>query len=78
MFGLGKKHEYDVVVHGMMCAHCLAHVEEALSKVEGVKSAKGSLEEKTIHLVAKSELSEEAVEAAVESVGKTFVSLTAK
>ncbi|MCQ2742662.1 MAG: heavy-metal-associated domain-containing protein [Bacilli bacterium] len=78
MFGLGKKYEYDVVVEGMKCVHCLAHVEEAIAKVDGVKTAKGSLETKTIHVVAKTELSEAAIKEAVESVGKTFVSIAAK
>jgi copper chaperone len=33
-------------VEGMMCAHCKAHVEQALRKVPGVESAEANLEEK--------------------------------
>jgi copper chaperone CopZ len=33
-------------IEGMMCAHCQAHVQQALEKVEGVSGVNVSLEEK--------------------------------
>jgi len=33
-------------IEGMSCMHCVARVEKALTTVEGVESAKVSLEEK--------------------------------
>lgn len=35
-------------VEGMTCGHCKSAVEEALKKLEGVKSATVNLEEKTV------------------------------
>ena len=31
-----------IIIEGMMCGHCEAHVKKALEKVEGVKEAKVS------------------------------------
>ena len=39
-----------VTVDGMMCMHCVAHVKDALSKVEGVSDVVVSLDEKTATL----------------------------
>ena len=36
----------EIKVEGMMCMHCVAHVKEALEKVEGVKKVEVSLEKK--------------------------------
>ena len=45
MFGSQKQ---TLKVEGMMCIHCASHVEEALSKLDGVKSAKADLDKKTV------------------------------
>ena len=39
--------EKKMLIEGMMCNHCKARVEKALSEVEGVTEAAVSLEEKT-------------------------------
>ena len=36
--------EKTLEIHGMMCAHCQAHVEKALAAVPGVSSVKVDLE----------------------------------
>jgi Cu2+-exporting ATPase len=64
---------YVVKVEGMMCAHCAAHVEEALSKIPGVKGVKVDLDKKTASVKAKSEISEGAFRAAIEEAGYKFV-----
>ncbi|MDE7433229.1 MAG: cation transporter, partial [Lachnospiraceae bacterium] len=42
-----KKDMITLKVEGMMCMHCVSHVEEALNKLEGV-SAKANLETKEV------------------------------
>ena len=53
MFGM-KKEETTTVLHvkGMMCGHCVAHVEKALSALHGVKSVKVDLEAGTATVVS--------------------------
>ena len=41
-----KEMEITLKVTGMMCMHCVAHVKEALAKVEGVTSVEVSLDDK--------------------------------
>ena len=36
----------EIKVEGMLCKHCVAHVKEALEKVNGVTSVEVSLENK--------------------------------
>ncbi len=43
-----NKMEIVLKVEGMMCAHCKAHVEGALLKIDGVKSAVASLEKNNV------------------------------
>ena len=38
--------EKKIMINGMMCAHCTAHVEKALGTLEGVASVKADLEGK--------------------------------
>ena len=35
--------EKKIMINGMMCAHCTAHVEKALGTLEGVASVKADL-----------------------------------
>ena len=37
-----------IKVNGMMCGHCVAHVEKAALSVKGVKSAKADLSKKEV------------------------------
>jgi copper chaperone CopZ len=53
MFGFGKKAETVVLkVSGMMCGHCAARVEGALTALKGVKSAKVDLQAATVTVVS--------------------------
>ena len=53
-------------ISGMMCPHCVAHVTEALNKIEGVK-AQVSLEEK--QAVVEGDVAAEVLVKAVEDAG---------
>lgn len=41
-------------VNGMMCMHCVKHVEDACLKVNGVNDAKASLENKNVTIICDS------------------------
>ncbi len=56
-------------VEGMSCMHCVHHVKEALTELEGVKDAKVSLESKTAVVDSEKEIAFDTIKAAVEEVG---------
>lgn len=56
-------------VEGMSCMHCVHHVKEALTELEGVKDAKVSLESKTAVVDSENEIAFDTIKAAVEEVG---------
>lgn len=68
-----KKEEDQMVkvldIEGMMCAHCQAHVKEALEGVEGVSKADVSLEEKQASVTMAEEVSDEILTEAVTKAG---------
>ena len=72
LFGGTKQ---TVKVEGMHCVHCAGRVKESLEKIEGVKSASVSLENKEAVVKSKSGISEEAAKKAIEDAGFTFVGL---
>ena len=62
-------------IEGMMCAHCVAHVEKALSALEGVASAKADLEGKKATVTLSGEVSNQALKDAVTEAGYEVVSV---
>lgn len=58
-------------VEGMMCMHCVAHVQKALEEVEGVSSVQVDLEKKTAVCTISAEVADEALISAVEKAGYT-------
>ena len=72
MFGSKKQ---TVLVDGMMCQHCAAHVKEALEKVEGVSGVKVDLEGKCAEVKTKGEVSAEAYKKAIEDAGYKFAGI---
>ena len=63
--------EKTLKIEGMMCEHCKARVEKALSEVEGVLSANVSLEDKKASVELEKEVSNEVLKKAVEDAGYT-------
>lgn len=61
--------EKVMMVNGMMCNHCKAKVEKALSAVSGVLSARVELEKKCVYLELDEETKEETLMQAVISAG---------
>ena len=69
MFGSQKQ---TLKVEGMMCIHCASHVEEALSKLDGVKSAKADLDKKTVLVKVAKPLDASVYEKAIADAGYRF------
>ena len=59
----------EIGVNGMMCMHCVAHVEEACKKVENVVDAKASLDTKSVVVTYENTLDTEAVKAKIVEAG---------
>ncbi len=68
----GKKMERKMVIEGMMCAHCQAHVEKALNSLPGV-TAVVSLADKTATVTG--DAAEADLKKAVEEAGYQVVSI---
>lgn len=58
-----------VFIEGMSCGHCVMHVEEALKELQGVSSAKVSLEGKVADIELSADVSDEKIKAAIEDAG---------
>ncbi|MGN0986086.1 MAG: heavy metal translocating P-type ATPase [Candidatus Enterenecus sp.] len=72
MKGEMKPMEKKVIIEGMMCQHCRAHVEQALNAIPGA-SAAVDLDSKTA--VVTGDVSDEAIRAAVTEAGYQVVSI---
>lgn len=64
-----------IQVNGMMCEHCKARVEKALSGVDGVEKAEVSLENKCAHLDLGRPVDEAALKKAVEDAGYEYAGI---
>lgn len=56
-------------VDGMMCKHCVAHVEKACKDVAGVSDAKASLEDKNVTVTCDATVTEDALKKAITDAG---------
>ena len=62
-----------VKIEGMMCPHCEAHMKKALEALDGVVSAETSHVNKCAVITSDVEISDEAIRAAVEGAGYTYL-----
>lgn len=62
----------DLVVTGMTCSHCEAHVKKALEALPGVVSAVADHTQNKVHIVLSAPLDEKAAEAAVIKAGYRY------
>ena len=58
-----------IKIEGMSCEHCKKRVEDALSQLEGVKSAKVNLKEKEAVVSLKNDVSDDVLKAKVKEAG---------
>ena len=63
-----------LVVDGMMCGHCVQHVQKALTSLSGIKDAEVNLEKKTAEVVMESDISDDILINAVTEAGYTVLS----
>ena len=63
-----------MVIEGMMCAHCKAHVEKALNALDGV-SAVVDLEAKTAHVTLSAPVSDDTLRNVVTEAGYEVISI---
>ena len=68
--------KYQLSIEGMMCGHCTARVEKALSSTRGVISVVVSLEEKNATVEVKDRVKADALKKAVETAGYTVAGVT--
>lgn len=64
--------EETLKVKGMMCAHCEAHVKEALEKIDGVTEAKADHEACEVVVKMSAPVAEDVLAAAVKDAGYEF------
>ena len=67
------KMKTELKIEGMMCQHCQKHVNDALSKMEGVVSVDVKLEAKTATVEADREISREEFKKVIEEAGYELV-----
>ena len=65
----------DINVNGMMCAHCEAHVKEAIEKIAGVVEATANHEENLVTIKTSADVAESDLKAAVESAGYEYAGI---
>lgn len=63
----------ELKIEGMMCKHCQKHVNDALSKMDGVTSVDVNLEAKTATVEAGREISREEFKVVIEEAGYELV-----
>ena len=67
--------EKKINIEGMMCQHCVAHVEKALTALGGVSSAKADLEGKCATVILAAPVSDQELKDAVTQAGYEVVSI---
>jgi len=71
----GKAMKTTVLIDGMKCPHCEAHMKEAFEKLDGVVSAAPSHIDKCAVLELSSAVSEEVLKKAVADAGYVFMGI---
>jgi len=58
-----------ILIEGMSCGHCVNHVKEALSELDGVTGVDVDLEAKSAVLESSEDVNDEDIKRAVDDVG---------
>lgn len=67
--------EKKIQIEGMMCQHCVAHVEKALTALGGVSAAQADLEGKCATVTLSAPVSDEELKEAVTAAGYEVVGI---
>ena len=65
----------EIIVNGMMCAHCEAHVKKALEKIEGIEEAVANHEENKVTIKTTANVDEQLIKDAIEDAGYEYVKM---
>ena len=72
-----EEKEMKITVNGMMCAHCEAHVKEALEAIDGIENAVASHEENLVTITTSKDVEESLIKEAVTKAGYEYVGVVA-
>jgi len=64
-----------ILIEGMSCQHCVNHVKNALEELDGIKSAKVSLENKSAEIELNHDVDDEKIKSAIDEVGYEVTSI---
>ena len=70
-----KTMEKKMIVEGMMCPHCKAHVEKALNELDGVESSNAVVETKEVTISLSKDVADSELMKAVKEAGYTPVEM---
>ena len=70
-----KMEEKTILIEGMMCEHCEAHVKKALEALPGIESAQASHKDKEAIIKTSSPVSEESIKQAITAAGYDFIGI---
>lgn len=71
----GIKMKKKILVEGMSCGHCVNHVREALSELNGVTSVDVNLASKSAVIEVSTDLNDKDIKFAVEDAGYDVVGI---
>ena len=64
-----------ILIEGMSCGHCVNHVKEALSELNGVTSVEVNLDTKSAIIEASVDVKEEDIKFAIDDAGYDVVGI---
>ncbi len=67
--------EKTLLVKGMMCPHCEAHVKEALEKIDGIENAVASFEAGEVVISCSADVAEDVLASTVSGAGYEFLGI---
>ena len=67
--------EKTILIEGMMCEHCEAHVKKALEALPGIESAQASHKDKEAVIKISSQVPEESIKQAITAAGYDFIGI---
>ncbi len=70
-----ENNKMKIKVNGMMCAHCEAHVKEALEAIDGIDAAVASHEENLVTLTTSKDVDEALIKEAVAKAGYEYAGI---
>ena len=68
--------EKTIIIGGMACGHCVMHVKNALSKVDGVANVEVELETKKATVTLEKEVEDTVLKTVVEEAGYQVVEIS--